>query len=263
MTTRRTFLATGAATLGAVTVLPFAARAAGEADRYPVDGGEIVVHPVSHASLVLETPAGTIYVDPVGEPSAYDDFPAPDLILITHEHGDHYAVDTLQALTEMRTQILANPAVYDMLPQELKAQAVKIANGGTTEMLGLPIEAVPAYNLTEGRLDFHPEGRDNGYVLTIGGRRVYISGDTEGTPEMRALEDIHIAFVSMNLPFTMDAEQAADAVAAFQPDYVYPYHYRGRDGGTQDPAEFARLLGEADAETEVRMGEWYPGGLEG
>jgi len=223
--TRRHFLAGTAAAAGVITILPYAARAASHSnDVFMAGGGDIKVHPISHASFVMETPAGTIYSDPVGEASAYADFPAPDLILVTHEHGDHYKAETL------------------------------IANGGSTEFNGVKIDAIPAYNLTEERKKFHPQGRDNGYVLTFDGFRVYISGDTEDIPEMRALENIDLAFVCMNLPFTMDAKAAASAVAEFKPKYVYPYHYRGRDGGTQDPAEFAKLVGDA---AQVRMGDWY------
>ena len=260
--TRRHVLATAAtATLGAglVTVLPFTARAAshmGEmaGDVFETDSGEITVHPVEHASFVMETPAGTIYVDPVGDAAMYADFPTPDLILITHEHGDHFNAETLAALAGGETRMVTNPAVYDMLPEELRGRTEAIGNGEGTSAAGVQIDAIPAYNTTPERLDFHPEGRDNGYVVTIDGFRVYISGDTEDTPEMRALTDIDLAFVCMNLPFTMAAEAAADAVAEFQPTAVYPYHYRGRDGGTQDPEEFARLVGDA---AEVKMGPWY------
>ena len=258
--TRRTFLATAAAT-GAVTVLPYGARAeAHDADTFQTGSGDITVHPVGHASFVMETPAGVIYSDPVGGAAQYEDLPPPDLILITHEHGDHYDAETLSALVGDETRIVANPAVYAMLPEDLQARAEEISNGGETTFGDVGIEAVPAYNTTEERLEFHPEGRDNGYVLGFDDFRVYISGDTEDTPEMRALEGIDLAFLCMNLPFTMDAEQAASAVQAFTPTYVYPYHYRGRDGGTQDPAEFAQLAGDA---TEVKTGEWYaPGELD-
>ena len=260
MTTRRTFLASGIA-LGATTLLPTAALAqAGAGNTFDTDGGQITVYPIAHASFVMETPAGVIYVDPVGAADQYADLPEPDLILITHEHGDHYNAETLTAVSAGKTQLLTNIAVYDMLPEELKAMAQSLANGDSTDALGIEIEAVPAYNTTEGRLDFHPEGRDNGYVLTIDGFRIYISGDTEDIPEMRALEEIDLAFLCMNLPFTMDVTQASDAVAEFQPAVVYPYHYRGRDGGTQDPEEFASLVGETDAGTEVKMGEWYAEG---
>ncbi|PZX16330.1 secreted protein [Palleronia aestuarii] len=262
MTSRRTFLTMTAATGAAITILPFASRAQGGGENvFPTDSGEIVVHPIEHASFVMETPVGVIIVDPVGDPSLYADFPDPDLILITHEHGDHFNQETLDAISSARTQMIVNTAVYDMLPEAMRAMTQQMGNGETTDVLGFDVEAVPAYNITEGRLDYHPMGRDNGYILSIDGLRIYIAGDTEGTEEMRALDEIDIAFVPMNLPFTMDATQAADAVAAFAPAYVYPYHYRGRDGGTQDPQEFAQLLGETDAGTEVRIGEWYPNGM--
>ncbi|EAR50041.1 putative metal-dependent hydrolase [Oceanicola granulosus HTCC2516] len=258
--TRRRFLATAAATAGAATILPYRALAeAHMANRFETSNGPITIHPVSHASFVMETPAGVIYADPVGGADAYADLPAPDLILVTHEHGDHYDTDTLGALMGEGVHLITNPAVHDMLPEEMKAGAESLANGDSTEWQGVSIDAIPAYNLTEGRLDFHPEGRDNGYVLGFADFRVYVSGDTEDIPEMRALENIDVAFVSMNLPFTMDAEQAASAVQEFAPTYVYPYHYRGRDGGTQDPQRFAELVGDA---SEVKFGDWYaPGEL--
>jgi L-ascorbate metabolism protein UlaG (beta-lactamase superfamily) len=251
---RRTFLATAAAS-GAVTLLPFAAHAAAHSGNvFETEAGEITVHPVSHASFVMETPKGVIYVDPVGDASAYADFAAPDLILITHEHGDHYSEETLTAIVAEGTEIISNPAVFAMLSEGLKSQARRVGNGEVATFAGMNIEAIPAYNTTEGRLQFHPEGRDNGYVLNFDGFRVYISGDTEDIPEMRRLQDIDLAFVCMNLPFTMDANAAASAVSEFAPTYVYPYHYRGRDGGTQDPESFAKMVG---GEVEVRMGDWY------
>ena len=128
--TRRHFLISAAATTGVVTLLPYAARAAAHGgDTFETDAGPLTVHPVSHASLVMETPAGTIYVDPVGEPAQYDDFPAAELILITHEHGDHYNADTLSALAGEGTQIITNPAVFEMLPEALSAKASQLANG--------------------------------------------------------------------------------------------------------------------------------------
>lgn len=253
--TRRHFMHTAIAATGAVTLLPYAARAAAHAgDTFKTPGGPITIHPVGHASFVAQTPIGTIYVDPVGDPGDYSDFPAPDLILITHEHGDHYNAETLEALAGAQTQIIANPAVYDMLPEALKPQAGAVENGGEAIFNGMSVEAIPAYNTTEGRQDFHPEGRDNGYVVNFDRFRMYISGDTEDIPEMRSLENIDLAFVCMNLPFTMDASAAASAVSEFAPTYVYPYHYQGRDDGTQDPEEFASML---EGEIEVKRGDWY------
>ncbi|KMK68643.1 MBL fold metallo-hydrolase [Puniceibacterium sp. IMCC21224] len=256
--TRRHFLVTAAATAGTVTLLPFTASAAAHGgDVFETTAGEITVHPVAHASFVMETPAGVIYSDPVGDPAQYASLPPADLILVTHEHGDHYNAETLAALMGDSTVLITNPAVLDMLPEDLKARASAIGNGESSEFSGVGIDAIPAYNTTEGRTNFHPQGRDNGYVLSFDGFKVYISGDSEDIPEMRALEGIDLAFLCMNLPFTMDVAAAASAVADFKPSYVYPYHYRGRDGGTQDPAEFAALVGES---VEVKMGDWYPDG---
>ncbi|UUP18967.1 MBL fold metallo-hydrolase [Nitratireductor thuwali] len=255
MMTRRDALklgAAGAAVLGATTVMPFVARAQEGGDTYETETGEITIHPIDHASFVMTVPGMVIYADPVGGAAAYEGHPEPDLILITHEHGDHYDAETLAALAGEDTRLITNPAVHDMLPEELKAKATAMANGETMTVGDIEIEAIPAYNTTEDRLQYHPQGRDNGYVLTIDGRRVYIAGDTEDIPEMRALEDIYIAFVPMNLPYTMDIEQAASAVAEFAPTYVYPYHYRG-----QDPEAFAARVAEADVDTEVVQGPWY------
>jgi len=244
---------TGLFSLGATaTVVPFTARAQSGGDTYKTDNGEITVNPISHASFVMTVPGMVIYNDPVGGAAAYEGYPAPDLILITHEHPDHYDPDTLKGLMQEGTRLITNPAVLNMLPEDLKAQASAIGNGESTTVGDLKIDAIPAYNTTEERLKYHPKGRDNGYVLTIDGRRVYIAGDTEDIPEMRALEDIYIAFVPMNLPFTMDVEQAASAVAEFAPRYVYPYHYKG-----SDPQAFADKVAASHAETEVVLGPWY------
>ena len=253
-TNRRTFLAASGA---AITLLPFSfgtARAAGHSgDVFSTPAGDITITPVNHASFVITGPQ-TIYVDPVGDASLYAGLPAPDAIIITHEHGDHYNAETLAAIDTANAPMIANGAVFDMLTDDQKARTTSMANGDSGTILDLPIEAIPAYNITEGRENFHPQGRDNGYVLDLGGFRIYVSGDTEDTPELRSLENIDIAFVCMNLPFTMDAEAAASAVAEFAPTYVYPYHYRGRDNGTQDPMEFANMLPDG---IEAKMGGWY------
>lgn len=249
-------LMTGAAAAGATLIRPYAAMAeshgAMAGDMFKTANGEIAIHPVSHASFVMETPAGVIYNDPVGGGDLYADYPAPDLIVITHHHGDHYDQPTLDALWHDNVTMIANPTVFDKLPEEMKAKTASMSNGDTGTARGLPIEAIPAYNLTEDRLQYHPQGRDNGYILSVDGLRIYIAGDTEDIPEMRALTDIDIAFVPFNLPYTMDEEQAASAVAEFAPKVVYPYHYRD-----SDPELFARMLGDAGAETEVKMGPWY------
>lgn len=242
-----------AALTGLTIVMPFSARAQGTGDTYKTDGGEIVVHPIQHASLVLNTPGLVIYVDPDGDPSLYQGQSPADLVLITHEHGDHFKPETLAAVVGANTKLVVNPAVMSKLAEDLKGKATQIANGEKTTVGAVEIEAVPAYNITEERKQFHPQGRDNGYVLTIDGKRVYVAGDTEDTPEMRALTNIDIAFVPMNLPFTMDVDHAAEAVAAFKPAVVYPYHYRGKEG-LADIDAFANKVGSA---SQVVKGKWY------
>ncbi len=239
---------------GATTFMPFTARAQGKSDSYKTESGEILVSPVSHASFVMSVPGLVIYNDPVGGKSLYDGQPAAGLVLITHEHQDHFDPETLAALVGADTKLLVNPAVLEKLPADLKAKAAAIGNGEKTTIGAVEIEAIPAYNTTEDRKKYHPEGRDNGYVLTVDGRRVYIAGDTEDIPEMRALKDIHIAFVPMNLPYTMDETQASSAVAAFKPAFVYPYHYKG-----SDPKLFAEKVAAAGSDVKVVMGPWYAG----
>ena len=172
-------------------------------------------------------------------------------ILVTHEHGDHYDAPTLEAIAG-DAPLIVNPAVYDLLPEALKANATAMANGDAGEVTGLPIEAVPAHNTTADRMQYHPEGRDNGYVLTLGDKRVYIAGDTEPTEAMLALTDIAVAFLPMNLPYTMTPEQAAEAINTFKPKIVYPYHYGESD--------LSVLEGAVDEGVEVRLLEWYPNG---
>ena len=219
--------------------------------------GDLVVHAIHHASMTLTWLDTTVLVDPAPAPDAaegsdvtaeYKALPAPNLIIVTHEHGDHFNADILKAIPD--APIIAPQAVIDKMPDDLKARATVLANGESKKFSDiLTVDAVPAYNITEDRLKFHPKGRDNGYVLTFGNTRVYVAGDTEDTPEMRALTGIDVAFVPMNLPYTMDVEHAADAVKAFKPGIVYPYHY-----GESDVNKFKELVGDA---SDVRLLKWY------
>ena len=217
------------------------------------DAGPATLYPIAHASFVLEWKDRTIYVDPTGGAEAYAGLPTADVILLTHAHGDHLDRDTLAALDTRETIVVMPQSVADEIGEAYGHTRTVMANGETVHTdAGLGIDAVPMYNLPEGPESRHPKGWGNGYVLTLGDKRVYISGDTEGTPEMRALEDIDVAFVCMNLPYTMGVEQAADAVAEFAPAVVYPYHYRG-----QDTEVFRDLLAAKNVPTEVRLRDWY------
>jgi L-ascorbate metabolism protein UlaG (beta-lactamase superfamily) len=216
-----------------------------------------VVIPIEHASVVLRWGNTTVYADPVGDASLYASQPKPDIILVTHEHGDHYNPDTIAALMQASTTLVVNERVAQMLPGGMKKNLVVMKNGDTETIAGLGIVAVPAYNVRPEAQNFHPQGRDNGYVLEAGGTRVYIAGDTEGTPEMKALQNIDIAFVPMNLPYTMSVDDAAAAVLAFKPRQVYPYHYRGQEG-LSDVSRFKDLVAQGDPHIEVMLAQWYP-----
>ena len=219
------------------------------AEKFKTEKGPLVITPINHATLVIEWGGKTIYVDPVGQVAWYKAFPKPDLVLLTHIHGDHYREAILKAVAGPKTQLVAPPALASVLEKELKAKTITIANGTSTDKVGFKLEAVASYNTTPPRKRFHPKGQGNGYVLNLGGKRVYLSGDTEGTPEMAALKDIDVAFLCMNLPYTMDVAAAAKAVKGFRPKVVYPYHSRG-----QDTAKFKALVGDA---AEVRLLNWY------
>ena len=239
--------------LGAIAALalPLASAQEVSGDTVATADGDLVIQPLSHATFAMSWNGQTIYVDPVGGGGVFDGLPSPDLILVTDVHGDHMEADTLSAVAGSDTRIVAPQAVADQLPDDLSGRIEVLSNGEETEVLGIGLEAVPMYNLTEERLDYHEKGRGNGYVVTFADTRVYIAGDTEDIPEMRALEDIDVAFVPFNLPYTMTEEQAADAVREFAPGIVYPYHYRG-----SAVEKFADLVGE-DSGVEVRLGEWY------
>lgn len=232
--------------------LPLRAADAGlTGDLIPTSAGDLIIHPVNHATFVMAWNGKTIYVDPVGGAGRFKGLPRPDLILLTDIHGDHLNADTLTAVVGGDTKIVAPGAVAEKLPETLRRQTTVLPNGQSQAFLGISIEALPMYNLTPDRLNFHTKGRGNGYVLTLGGKRVYISGDTEDIPEMRALKNIDIAFLCMNLPYTMDVDHAASAVREFRPKIVYPYHSRG-----SDLDKFKKMVGD-DRGVEVRLRDWY------
>ncbi len=231
----------------------------GVTGNYPVKGDPIaiasdlaVVHPIKHASVVLSLNGKIVYVDPVGDKSLYAGLPPADLMLITHHHSDHYKRDLLNDLTNNNSLLVTNSVVESRLPSDLKPRTTSLSNGDSKRIIDMEIEAVPAYNTTQDRKQYHPQGRDNGYIINFGDIRIYIAGDTEGIPQMRTLSDIDIAFIPMNLPFTMDAPAAANAVNAFAPSIVYPYHY-----GTTNTFEFQDLVEASAQNIDVRLRNWY------
>jgi len=223
-----------------------------DGDRIETGQGDLVIHPVNHATFVTAWDDNIIYVDPVGGGERFRDLPDPDLILITHGHGDHLDPETLEAVATDETTLVVPRDVLSMVPVGLRAQSEILNNNESFYVEpGFSILAVPAYNTTKERMKYHPEGAGNGYVLSMADTNMYVAGDTEATPAMRNLMEIDVAFVPMNLPYTMPPEQAADGVLAFEPRIVYPYHYRG-----SDVQAFAQKV-EANSDIEVRRRQWY------
>jgi len=229
-----------------IAMVSFASAA--DTQVFPTSAGPVKITPLYHASTLIEAGGKTIYLDPA-KPAKLSGLPKADLILITDIHGDHMDSDSIKEVSKAGTEILAPPAVVQTV-----TAAKPMGNGETKNWQGWTIDAVPAYNLKRGPAPgklFHDKGRGNGYVLTYGGKRFYFSGDTEGVPEMRALKNIDVAFVCMNLPYTMPPDEAVDAVKAFHPKIVIPYHYRG-----SDLSVFKKGL--EGTGIEVRLLDWYP-----
>lgn len=220
-----------------------AAAFAAAPEQFQTAAGTLRITPIQHASLMIQAGGKVMYVDPAQ--GSYEGLPRGDYILITDIHGDHMSAAVVGKLKKPATVILAPKEVAATI-----AGVTVISNGETKTAGDFKVEAIPMYNLTPARQQFHPKGRGNGYIVTYGGKRFYFSGDTEGIPEMKALRNIDAAFVCMNLPYTMTPEAAAEAVRAFHPAIVYPYHYRGSDTNA-----FAKAL--AGTGIDVRLRDWY------
>jgi L-ascorbate metabolism protein UlaG (beta-lactamase superfamily) len=216
-----------------------------ERDVIPTSEGDLGITFIGHATLMFEFAGKVIHVDPVGSMADYSQLPRADLVLVTHEHGDHFDLKAIGLLRKVTTDIILTRACAE------KAQmGTVLENGQSVVRQGIRIQAVPAYNIVNLRSPgnpYHPKGVGNGYILTFGDKRVYVAGDTENTPEMKALRDIDIAFLPMNLPYTMTPEMVADAARALEPKILYPYHY-----GKTDPQRLVELLKD-DPEIEVRV----------
>jgi L-ascorbate metabolism protein UlaG (beta-lactamase superfamily) len=211
-------------------------------DEFQTSKGKLTVYFLGHGTLMFDFGGKIVHVDPWSKLADYSTLPKADLILVTHEHGDHLDSAAIRKIQKQNTQLIENGAIYDILKKGLVMK-----NGDTKTIDGIGIEAIPAYNTTTGREKFHPKGRDNGFVLTFGNKRVYVAGDTEDIPEMEQLKNIDIAFLPMNQPYTMLPEQVAKAALSFKPKILYPYHY-----GETDVTKLKGLIPE-NSGIEVRI----------
>lgn len=229
----------------ALTVVAADAKEPLQTDTLPTSSGNLEITFVGHGSLMLTYGGRVIHVDPYSILTDYAQLPKADLILITHEHRDHLDADAIRVLRQKNTRILYTEACASQL-----SGGDIVKNGDVADFEGVRIEAVPAYNLVHKRENgqpYHPRGVGNGYVLTFGNTRVYIAGDTENIPEMQELKEVDVAFLPMNLPYTMTPEMVAAAARSFRPAILYPYHF-----GDTDTARLVELLKD-DGDIEVRL----------
>ena len=217
-----------------------------ESDTIKTSKGDLVIHFLGHSSLMMTWGGKTIHSDPVSSEADYAKLAKADLILISHDHYDHLDLKAVSQIQTGATKIVGNPDVARQVHG-----AIVLKNGETRTVDGLPVEAVPAYNIkhmaSPGK-PFHPKGVGNGYVVTFGDKRVYLAGDTENIPEMRQLANIDIAFLPINLPYTMTPEMVADAARMFRPKVLYPYH----QGETDTAKLLALMKDEKDIDVRIR-----------
>ena len=216
-----------------------------EADTISTSAGDVVITFIGHGSLMMKFNNKIIHVDPFSEVADYSQLPKADIILVTHEHGDHLDLDALGHVRTERTLIV----LTELCAPKIK-DGIVMRNGEIREVGGLIVNAAPAYNIINKRpngLPFHPKGAGNGYIITFGNTRIYIAGDTENISEMKDLQNISIAFLPMNLPYTMTPEMVADAVRVFHPHILYPYHF-----GDIDTSRIVDLLKGDDVEVRIR-----------
>jgi len=216
-------------------------------DTFTTSRGPLKIYFIGHATLMLEWNGLTIHVDPCSSETNYSRLPKADLILVTHQHTDHFDPDLIHKIRKENTSIVWNAGCA---AEDSETGSRVMKNGDHASIQGVDIEVVPAYNLLHKRPDgkpFHPRGEGIGYVLTLGDTRIYIAGDTENIPELSNLKDINIAFLPMNLPYTMTPEMTAEAARMFHPAILYPYHY-----SQTDPSKLTKLLKDSGIEVRIR-----------
>ena len=216
-----------------------------EKDVFKTSGGALTISFIGHGTLMMEFNGRVIHIDPVGNYADYSKLPKADIILITHEHGDHLDAGAIEKIKKESTEVVLTKVSSEKYP------GGKVMNNGDSgTFAGIKIEAVPAYNIKNMRSEgnpFHPKGVGNGYVIQFGDKKVYVAGDTENVPEMANLKDIDIAFLPMNLPYTMTPEMVSEAVKLFHPKVLYPYHF-----GNTKTDELINLM-KNQTTTEVRI----------
>ena len=228
-----------------VMAIPVFSQDMPDYDKVNTSTGVVEMHFIGHGSLMFKVNGFVVYIDPVRSSGRYEFLPKADIILVTHEHGDHLDVKLINDLKKPETLLFCNENSTATVPWAMVMKA-----GGRQEFNNIIIEAVPAYNIVNERAPgqpFHPKGAGIGYLLTIGGKKFYIAGDTENTPEMKALKNIDVAFLPMNLPYTMTPEMVADAARSFKPKILYPYHY-----GDTKTETLVNLLKNTDIEVRIR-----------
>ena len=227
---------------------------AGTAQAAPVE-----IFPYFHAGIGLKYAGQDILIDPYdGAERFKGDFDAPDVILITHTHPDHMDKETLKGFTLGGTRLIGPRAVTSAIGNMGWAEVITLNNGDTANLNNIEIMAVPAYNVPQTAQSFHKKGEFNGYVLTLGKERYYVSGDTGPAPELDSLGIINVAFISMNQPYTMTVEDAAGLATRMRPGVIYPYHYRNKDGSFADVQQFKKLVDDKSVGIDVRLNDWYP-----
>lgn len=226
------------------------AQADYEYDSFESSVGKLELWFIGHGTLMFKAGDMVIHIDPVSREGDYNILPGADLVLITHSHGDHLDPKALEMICNENTKVISNQGSADKIENP-----VIMSNGESIDLeaefgFNLGVEAVPAYNIKHERSPgnpFHPKGVGNGYVLTLGDKRIYIAGDTENIPEMAKLENIDIAFLPMNLPYTMSPEMASEAARMFMPKILYPYHF-----GNTNTDELVKLLEGSNIDVRIR-----------